>query len=29
MRSPITLVFLLGLLCSSLSAANLTQAQKQ
>ena len=29
MRSPITLFFLLGLLCSSLSAANLTQAQKQ
>ena len=29
MRSPITLFFLLSLLCSSLSAANLTQAQKQ
>lgn len=29
MHSPITLFFLLGLLCSSLSAANLTQAQKQ
>ena len=29
MRSPITLFFLLSLLCSSLSAATLTQAQKQ
>ena len=29
MRSTITLFFLLSLLCSSLSAANLTQAQKQ
>jgi TRAP-type C4-dicarboxylate transport system substrate-binding protein len=29
MRSPLTLFFLLSLLCSSLSAANLTQAQKQ
>ncbi len=29
MRSPITLFFLLSLLCSSLSAANLTQAEKQ
>ena len=29
MRTPITLFFLVSLLCSSLSAANLTQAQKQ
>jgi len=29
MRSPITLFFLVSLLCSSLSAATLTQAQKQ
>ncbi len=29
MRSPITLFFLVSLLCSSLSAANLTQSQKQ
>jgi len=29
MRSPITLFFLISLLCSSLSAANLTEAQKQ
>ena len=29
MRSPITLFFLISLLCSSLSAANLTESQKQ
>jgi len=29
MRTPITLIFLVSLLCSSLSAANLTEAQKQ
>ena len=29
MRSPITLFFIISLLCSSLSAANLTEAQKQ